>query len=275
MLSSLMIGRLFWLATGRLGAPPNLTIGVFLHTMIGFSVIMFFILVALERAIHKIGPHKLTTTSRLFGRTVTSVSCGLAVLRGTLIGLTVLGIDSLLVWVATRYLGMSINGTMLTFTEVYLNSPLAGIQRALFAVLLAPLLAAYMGWLGSLALGLTKRAWQATVLSTVAVVAILPIYHILPTASLLQPTLAKLPLLFLEIVIVMWAFVRFDFLTLLASLATFLFCSGSYFALQLLPKAPQEVAMIGAWLLVVCAAVAITFQSQIGILYDRLRSALQ
>jgi hypothetical protein len=78
-------------------------------------------------------------------------------------------------------------------------------------------------------------------------------------------------------VIVMWGFARFDFLTMLSSLITFLFCSGSYFALQLLHNvsAPQEKAMLSAWVAIVCAAAVVAFQSQIGGLFNRLRLALQ
>jgi hypothetical protein len=138
-------------------------------------------------------------------------------------------------------------------------------------------LAAYFGWLGSVALRITKRAWSGIVLGSAFVVVIFPMFQLLPTASLLQPVPAKMIVLFVEVAILMWGFIRFDFLTLLTSMITFLFCAGSYFALQLLQDVGtnQEMAVLVAWLVAVGAAAAIAFQSTLRTFSDRLRAALR
>src|SRR5262249_35645347 len=107
-----MWGWLIWLTMmapliPSVGSSTALITTVLLGLAYGF--LTFFALIPIEQAIRSTAPAKFSTFLHLLDRKVVSESCGLAVLRGTLIGLGLLGIDTFLVWLATARLGSSLD----------------------------------------------------------------------------------------------------------------------------------------------------------------------
>lgn len=272
--ASLMMVRLAWLALESFGVPASVRLVASLNSAIAVALIMPFILLTLERAVPRMGPHKLSTIIRVFGRRAASEPCGLAILRGTLVGLVLLGVDIFLVWFATNYLGMWMDSTALNLIHSY-HLSWAAVQQALIAIGIPTYFAVNFAWLASTVAAFVRRSWLAILLAALLMAAVFPIFPAVSTIGFIQPYPWKLPLVLLEYLILAWTLSRFDFLTLMVAMSTFIFCSRNYFFFVMLSPtgSPDEKLAFVVWGLFVAAAAGVAFKSPIGSAYRRVIAA--
>jgi len=241
------------------------------------ALLMFFILIPVERAVRRVGPAKLSTVIRLFDRRAASESCGLSILRGTLVGLGLLGTDAFLVWVGTTHLGMWADSFSLILIQgqLFLNNPWPGPLLVLYPIFQAITVSVLVSLLASLLTRVMRRSWIVLFLAAVLTAAIFPGPFF--TIGAVQPYLSKVLLLFFEFLILAWTFTRFDVLTLFVAAFTAAFCWQNYTLLMMFRPMGSfgEWVAFAAWGLFVAAAAAIAFKSPLLAAYRRIAIAFQ
>jgi len=263
-----------------LGAPttpiPSISLAIYLSVFLGLScaLFIFFCLIPAERAVHRMGPAKLSSIVRLFGRAALSESCGLGILRGTLVGLALLGVNAFLVWFGTTHLKMRLDPFLIVLQGFFFNRWL-GSQIVLYPVFQTIIVAYSIGLLTAFLARMLGRPWLAIVLAAALSAAVLPGPFLMMGA--VQPYYSKMSLLLLECLILAWTFARFDVLTLVAAVFTFAFWWQNYASLVMLQPtgAFEEWVAFAVWGLLVAAAAAVTFQSAILAAYRRVAMAVQ
>lgn len=245
---------------------------------IAFAFVGFFFLVAFERAIRRIWPNKLSSLVRVFDRRAISEPCGLAILRGALIGLALLGLDSFLVWLGTTHLRMWLDSALLT-----MDPPRSAMIGAGWSVTFVTVKEFYAGgsvalvlaFLASFLARLVRPRWLAMVLA--AVLAAIFNVSLLINMGAVQPYAGKLAILFLECLLLALAFSRFDVLTILWAAFTFAFCWADYYLLVMFEPtgAFEEWMAFAVFGLFVAAAAAVTFKSSLAAAKRRLAAAFE
>ena len=279
VLGSVTTGWLCWLTL----AAPLRPLGT--SSLIFFIVVMclaaafltFFILIPVEWAVRRAGPARLSTLIRLFDRRAASEPCGLSILRGTLVGLALLGADAFLVWVGTTHLGMWADSFTLIYIQgqVFLNNPWPGPLLALYPILQAIIMSVLVCLFASLLTRVMRRSWIVLFLAAVLAAAIFP--GPLSTMGAVQPYLSKVLLLFFEFLILAWTFTKFDVLTLFVAAFTAAFCWQNYTLLLMFKPIGSfgEWVAFAAWGLFVAAAAAIAFKSSLLAAYRRVAIAFE
>jgi hypothetical protein len=265
VVGAVMAASVFWMAMNRANAPLVVTTAAVVNAVIGCTLLNFISLIALEREVEKTGSFRLLTTVRAFGRGFAAEPTGLAVIRGTLIGLIVLGLDAVLVWLSIHHLGMFMDAATLGFVEAYHNYAWPAVHHMILVIGLTPMLAAFIAWLAALPAYSIRRSWLRVLIAGLLVAIVLPGYPFVGTASLLQPYPLKALIVLFESIVFIWSFLRFDFLTLMISTVTFAFCSGNYFFLQVLQPtgSVQEKLVFAVWIAFVMAGIAVAYQRRI------------
>lgn len=271
-LSGFAIGA--WLASVTFsGVALRIMMGLFVG--LGMAVGYFFLAIALEQFVRRMGATKLLTYARVFGRGAASEPCGLAVLRGTLVGLALLGLDTVLVWAATTNLRGRLDSyphsgsqlaAFLGSSFPVLHVTLHSLCQSLSIIVLVPIFV-------SLVTRWARRPALAIVLAAALAGAALasPLFNI----GSVQPYHLKVLVLFVDCLLLAWTFNRYDVLTVFVAAFTFAFCWENYLLLvvwQSLGPVEEWVAF-GVWGLVVLAAVAIAFQSPLRSGYRRAAAA--
>jgi hypothetical protein len=233
----------------------------------------FFVSVCLERAVRKVAPAKfLTLSQELAGKNVPE-SFGLAALRGGLIGLALLGLDSLLIWAGTAHTRLWLD------SFVQITHPYQLLRRAL------PTLGVFLGafwegtmviaiaYLASLAAGFIRRIWLRVPVAAALAAVLLP--GPLIGLAAIQPYPWKIVLLFVECLGLALCYFRFDVLTIFCALFTFQFCWRNYSLLVMLQPAgnTEEWVAFALFGLFALAAAAIAFQSSLRAGYRRVKLA--
>jgi len=243
---------------------------------LGIALVMFFWTIVLERSIRRVGP-QFSTWVRLFDRRALSEPCALAILRGTLIGLALLGLDAVLVWMGTNYLGMRLDGVTQIFipAALLLNNPwpiAPAVQNALFQAYVFVLL---VGFLASFVARFVRRPWLATLIAAALVAAIAPGPFL--NMGAVQPYHLKVLVLFPGLLVLAWTFASFDLLSVASAAFTFAFCWLNYFLLVVFePTGPVGPWIaLGVWGLFVLGTAAIVFQSSIRAARQRLAAAFE
>jgi len=237
----------------------------------------FFLTIALERFVRRFAATKLSTYVRLFGRGALSPPCGLAVLRGTLVGLALLGLDTLLVWVVTTNLRGRLDTSSHSFlqTVAFLGSSFPALQLILHTLYQGLSLVSILPILASLTTRLVRQPWLSVVLTAGLAGATLtsPLFNM----GSVQPYHLKVVVLFLDFVVLAWTFSRYDMLTLLAAVFTFAFCWQNH--LLLVIKEPlgavAEWITFGVWGALVLLAAGIAFQAALRAARQRLAQAFE
>jgi len=232
----------------------------------------FFGSITLERGFSKVGAARIVSFLRLFDGGAASEPCGLAVLRGTLLGLALLGVEAALIW-----LGMDRFGTR---ADIYYHNERQawllsrwwpGGQVLVYSLFQGMGLALIIGFVVSLAQRFTRRPWVVAVL-TAALVAGCGIPWSL---GRIQPNSWMVVLLFLDYLILVWTLLHYDLLTLCAAMFTFAFCLENYSMLSMLEPtgAPGEWLAFGIWGLLVGLAALVAAQSSVRSAYRRVAAA--
>ena len=89
----------------RLSAPAGIVVLVSISVGLLLFAVWLFGSVAFESIVRRSDAPQLASFASLFGLKALPPACGLAVVRGTLIGLCILGVDAVGVWATTTYLG--------------------------------------------------------------------------------------------------------------------------------------------------------------------------
>ncbi len=250
---------------------PNCVMGGLAVALLGF-----FASVAMERSVCRIAPARFSIFVRLFDRRGASEPCGLAILRGTFVGLALLGADTFLVWLGTNRLGMRLDFVrhIISQAQLYLSNPWPSSSIFLGALNYG-LAVMFVGFFASFVARFVHRSWRAAFLAAALSAAMLAI----PGLSLgaVQPYQWRLPLLLLDCLILVWSFNRFDLLTSVWAGFTFAFWWQNYFLLVMFEPtgAVEQWMAFAAWGLFVVTAGAVAFQSALRGAYRRASAAFE
>ena len=241
------------------------------------GLLAFCVSVALERAIRKAGGEKVASLPRLFDRSSATEPCGLSILRGSLLGVAVLGLDTSLVWVGNTFLGMRLDSTthiVLRGAE-FLISPLSGVGVAIYALFNALVIVTVVVFFTCVLTRWFRRRHHALLLG--AALSALCLVNPAITLGAVQPYDLKLILLFADCLVLVWTFARFDLLTLGWAAFTFALCWENYTLLVMFEPigSVQQWVAFAIWGVVVLGAAAITFQSSLRAAQRRLAAALE
>ena len=219
-------------------------------------------------------PAKILTFARLFDRRVATEPCGLAILRGTLVGIALLGVQTFLVWAGTTYVRMWLDSeTHILEAGITLSSLWPSADALLCALFQTASVAPFLVFIGPVAMRFARRTGVAVfIAAALAAVATGGI-----TMGVVKPYPWQLVLLGLDYVVLAWTFARFDVLTLIVTVFTFAFCWQMYPLLVIFEPAgaAQEWGAFILWGVFVLAAAAVAFQSSLRAGYRRLAEAFE
>ncbi|MBI4474548.1 MAG: hypothetical protein HY646_17895, partial [Acidobacteria bacterium] len=277
-LITLVAGWQTWLVFSVGFGDLGVSFVIFLVVLVSLAIALlaFFLLVPVERAIRRMAPAKISTFVRLFDTRAASEPCGLGVLRGTLLGLVLLGADTLLVWLGMSHLGMRLDTVSLLIMQglLFPNNPWPSAQLVVYPLLQSITLWILIAFLTSFLSRAARRPWLAMLLGAALAAAILPPILFI---GAVQPYPGRVLLLTLDFLILAWAFVRFDALTLFAAAFTYSFFWETYTMLVTFRPlgAIEEWIAFAVWGLFIAAAAAIAFRPAILSAYRRAASAFQ
>lgn len=277
------VGFTFYIGlySGSLVTHPVGGVGMIFASIIfgvAFAFLAFFLSVAFERAIRRVWPGKLTSLAWLFDRRAASETCGLAILRGTLVGLGLLGVDAFMVWAATTHLGMRLDPVMLRVEPARTAMIATGwsvafvTSKELFQGLAVAVIVTF---LASFLARLARRRWLA--LAGAAVLAAVTIPGPVFNMAAVQPYPGKLVILALECLLLVWVLSRFDVLTVIWVVFTFGFWWANYYLLLMFEPtgAAEQWMAFAVFGLFVAAAGVIAFQSPLRVAYRQAATAVE
>jgi len=270
-----MSGRMPW--AGDPDSDPVVLIFLTTILAVAMAFIWFFGSIALERAVRRVSPAKFASFVRFFDRRLLSEPCGLALLRGTLLGLLLLGVDTVLVSTGTARLGMRLDSLTHVICQAwpYLQTswPSAHLAFDLLAQTFA--VGLIIAFLASFLAGFVRRGW-VIVLGTAVLTAVFAVHPFIALGAV-QPYQWKLVVLLFVYGFSAWVFVRFDLLTLLAAVFTFAFWWENYRLLVMFEPtgARDQWLAFAVWGLLVAAAASIAFQATLKSSYRRLAAAFE
>ena len=271
MAASFASGVGYALATFQFFGPGDavavpLAIGVLL------SVAVYLGTIAIEVLLKKTARHKLTTFTGLFDPPRRLEGSGLSILRGSLIGLVLLGADTLMLWIATTFfagrlsmihvglMGGIINGSD---WPVGIVVGVCVLQMVGFSLLVA------------FAEALAERVPHYSWFATSAAAALLAATGIRVSMAAVQPVRFIVLTLFVDYGLLLVAFRAFDLLTLCAAIGTFALWWANYPLLVMLRPTGAIGPCIAfvVWGLLVTVAAAVAFQSSLRRGYRRVAAA--
>lgn len=268
-------GRMPWAAD-----PDTSPVVLMFLTMIlavAMAFIWFFGSIALERAVRRADPARFASVVRFFDRRLLSEPCGLALLRGTLLGLTLLGVDTFLVSTGTTRLGMRLDSLthLMCLAWPYLRTSWPSAHLILDALAQAVAVGWIIAFLASFLAGFVRRSWES-IFGAAALAAVFAVHPFISLGAV-QPYQWKLAVLLLSYLFLTWVFIRFDLLTLLAAVFTFAFWWVNYRLLVMFEPtgAGDQWLAFAVWGVAVAAAAAIAFQAPLRSTYRRLAAAFE
>jgi serine/threonine protein kinase len=238
------------------------------------GVTTLFVSVAVEHGIRKHAPAKLSSFAQLFGQKVPMEASGLAIVRGTLLGVALLGVETALIWLGTSRWGMWLDEIgvvgrgwelITPSRHVYMMGRAIG-ETLLTGFVLVPV-AIYV------TSRLVSRVWLAVLLA--AVLGAASDFHF--TMAAVQPNLFKIAFLFLTYLALAWVFVRFDLLTLLWTVFTYSLWWQNYRLLVV----REPIGTTGEWIVfavwgaIVAAFATAAFRSPLRAAYQRVAAAFE
>ncbi len=254
--------------------PISVTRAICFCLGLAVALLTFFMLIAIEWSVRRTAPSKLVSLVRLFTRAAASESCGLAVLRGTFVGLGLLAGETFLVWSVTSHSNAHLDSYFHILTQARLLSDLGPSTEALCvlaAMLLGVIIASIVGFLTSLMGRLSRRPWQALLAGAALSVVFLPSTGL----GAVQPYYWKALVLLFDSLVLAWTFTRFDLLTLGWAAFTMIFCWENYHLLVMLTPAGILEPWIGfaVFGLFVLAAGVVAFKTPLRAAYRRAAAA--
>ncbi len=268
-------GRMPW--AGDTDSDPFVLMFVTAILAIAMAFIWFFGSIALERAVRRADPARLASFVRLFDRRLLSEPCGLALLRGTVLGLILLGVDTFFVSIGTARLGMRLDSLTHVMCQAwpYLGTSWPSTHLVLDGLTQTVAVGWTIAFLASFLAGFVRRSWAA-IFGAAALAAVFGVHPFISLGAV-QPYQWKVAALLLSYLFLTWAFIRFDVLTLMAAVFTFAFWWQNYRLLLMFEPtgARDQWLAFAVWGLFVLAAAAIAFQSPLRVTYRRLAAAFE
>jgi len=259
-------------------APDPILLG-FMASIFGlaFAFLMFFFSIAVERAVRRAALARFASFVRFFDRRILSQPCGLALLRGSLLGLAWLGLDTILVSSGTNHLGMRLDSLaqLMVLAWPHLGTSWPNSNLLMDALFQGLSVGMFLGFLISLLAGFVRRSWVA-VIGAAALGAVF-LVHPFFTWGAVQPYHWKLAVIFLDCVLLAFILLRFDLLTLMGAGFTFGFWWLNYRLLVMFEPtgAGEQWLAFYLWGVFVLAAAGIAFQAALMSGYRRLATAFQ
>ncbi len=227
--------------------------------------LMFYVFVAIEAAVRRTAPGKLATLLRLFGRGALAEPCGLAIVRGTLIGFALAGLDRFLIWGGTTFLGIRLDSSAMLWMQglLYLTNPLPSAELLLYSLFQgfgALLLSLFVSMFGR-----ERRRSQLPIVVAAALTAIFLASPVYTTLAGVQPYPGKVVVLLCDFLLVSWAFIRFDVLTSIVAIFTCVFFFQNYSLLVMFKPTGslEQWLTFAVWGSFVLAATAIACKSSV------------
>jgi serine/threonine protein kinase len=236
--------------------------------------VALFVSIGIERSVCKLAPARLSNLVQLFEHKAATQSCGLAIVRGTLMGFGLLGLDTAMVWLATSQLGMWLDKISVVGLGVDLIGPLRHLDmlvRALGDTLL-------MGFiLVPFAIYVTSRLIPRLSLAALLAAALCAATDIQGSMAAVQPNHLKLVFLFLVYLALVGVFIRFDLLTLLCTIFTYSLWWQNYRLLILREPigTTGEWIVFAGWAVIVAAFAASAFRSPLLAAYQRIAAPFE
>ena len=253
---------------------PGIQVAMAIALGVLYAVVMFPASIALEAFLKAKRPAQLDALVALLSRGRVKTAAGLSWLRGTAIGLILLGVDTCAIWIGTTYFGARLSPIYVGLLGGAINTvawPLGLIlATALAQVTGIGLLVCLSGLVAD---RISHRRW----LSVVGAAACLAASGIRFSMGTVLPWYWTLLVLFVDYAILVVSFQRFDLLTLSVAIGTFAFWWANYplFVMQQPIGAPGPSFAFVAWGLCIAAAIAVAFQSPLRRGYRRLAMALR
>ncbi len=239
---------------------------------LGFTLTAAWILVSavVEHLVTRLDARKLISLRLMFSRSALSAPVGLSVLRGALVGVALLGLDTVGLWTATRHLGATLD------LDIHVSLLLMGLRYGAVAALVAAVVQAF--WIGSfvavaaaLARGWTTRTWTGPVVAA-GVLAMTGAHASMGSFSEPQFVVAQL---FLDYLVLVLAFRHHDLLMLFTAVFTFSLWAAAFPLLIILEQvdATGPQFLLALWIVAVMGAAVAAFQTEIGSAYRRAATA--
>jgi serine/threonine protein kinase len=252
-----LLGLIFWSAGALLAA-----------------VVAVFISIGIERSIRTLAPAKLSNLVQLFERQAPTQSCGLAIVRGTLLGFALLGLDTAMVWLGTSQLGMWLHKDSVVGWGWGLIEPSRDLNmitgKVLETLLIGFVLVPFAIYVTT---RLVPRLWMAALLAAALCAATDLNFEL----AAVQPHHLKLAFLFVVYLALVCVFIRFDLLTLLCTIFTYSLWWQNYRLLILRQPigTTGEWIVFAAWGAIVAAFAAVAFRLPLRAAYQRIAAPFE
>ena len=241
---------------------------------VGFTLAAGWILISavVDHLVTRLDARKLIGLRLLFSRSAWTAPCGLSVLRGAMVGAVLLGVDTLGLWVATRFLGATLD------LDFHIWFAGMGLRYGGVAVLIAAVVQAL--WIGSfvavaaaLIHRFSARPWTSVLVAAV-VLAVTGAHFSMASFSEPQFVVTQL---FIDYVILGLAFRRYDLLALFTAIFTFSLWASAAPLLVILEQinATGPRLLLAIWIIVVLTAAVVAFQSELQSAYRSLATKLE
>lgn len=238
------------------------------------AVVGLFISIAIERSVRTLDPVKLSNLVQLFEHKATTQSCGLAIVRGTLLGFALLGLDTAMVWLGTSRLGMWLHKDTVIGWGWALIEPSRHLDM-ISKALLETFVMAFV--LVPFAIYVTTRLVPRLSLAAVLAAALCAATDLHFEVAAVQPHHLKLALLFFVNLALVWVFIRFDLLTLLCTIFTYSLWWQNYRLLILREPigTTGEWMVFAAWGAIVAMFAASAFRTPLRAAYQHIAAPFE
>ena len=263
-------GLLF--AAGFVWSATFYTEGLLVNIGFGLMLALGVVLmsVATERLIVRDDGVRLRTLVNLFRWPSIPESSGLSILRGTLVGLLLLGLDTFLVWVAITYGGARLDRI------AHVSMLGWALNQAAAAIAVPPMYglmqSALLGLIAAFVISAIATAVKNPALRIVLPAALLSASGVHLSLGAVQPWYRVLALLLVDFLVLVLAFRAYDLLTLLVALFTAAFVWAAYaaYVMQQLIGPVQPLVVLSLWGLGVAAAAGVAFNRPLRTAYRRV-----
>jgi hypothetical protein len=254
------------------GVGELVSVGVALGVL--FALVAYLGSVALEVLLRKGNTYKLDTVAALFTMRSRKDGAGLSIVRGSAIGLVLLGLDTLAAWIGTTYFGGRLSLIHIGLIGGVINGypwPLVLIVGICVVQMVG--LTLLVAFTDSVADRLPIYPW----LRVAGVAAFLAATGVRLSMATVQPWSFIALVLFVDYALLVVAFRRFDLLTLSTAIGTFALWWVNYplFVMQRPIGAAGPWTAFVVWGLIVVAAAGAAFQSDLLRRYRKLTAAFE
>lgn len=239
-----------------------------------YAIVVFLGSIALEVLVRRTRAQKLGTLIALFAPRLGREAPALAVVRGTCIGLMLLGADTCAIWLGTTYFGARLSPIYIGLLGGLINGVAWPVGLVVFTALVQVTgIGLLVAGAGSIAERLPGQRW----IGVVCAAGLLAALGIRDSMGTVLPAYWTWLVLFVDYVILVSAFRRFDLLTVCVAIGTFAFWWANYplFVMQ------QPIGAVGpkggfvVWGVMVAVAAALAFQASLRRGYRRVAAAFE